>query len=112
VVLLAPDIDSDVFIRDFAELRAVASTITVYVSPEDRALKASRNMRDEPRLGESAIGLSELAGVDVVQVTQGFPLRGSGHVYHLHSRAVADDLREVLSGPPHVIGWRMVDAGR
>jgi pimeloyl-ACP methyl ester carboxylesterase len=112
VVLIAPDIDNDVFIRDFAELRAVASSITIYVSSEDRALKASRNLRDEPRLGESVVGLAELADVDVVVVMQGFWGRGSGHVYHLRSRAVAEDLREVLSGPPHNAGWRMVDAGR
>jgi len=64
VVLIAPDIDGDVFIRDFVELRAVASTITVYVSPEDRVLKASRNLRDDPRLGESAVGLSGWRMVD------------------------------------------------
>jgi len=112
VVLIAPDIDGDVFIRDFAGLRAVASTVTAYVSPEDRVLKASRNLRDDPRLGESVVGLSELPGIDVVDVMQGFWPRGSGHLYHLQSRAVAEDLREVLSGSPHSAGRRVVDAGR
>lgn len=112
VILIAPDIDGDVFIRDFAELRAVASTITVYVSTRDRALKASRNLRDDPRLGESVVGLSGLADIDVVEVMQRFWANGSGHVYHLHSVAVAEDLREVLAGPPHSAGWRMVDADR
>lgn len=112
VVLIAPDIDGDVFIRDFAELRAVASAITVYVSPADRALKASRSLRDDPRLGESVIGLSALAGVDVVEVVQGFWTKGAGHLYHLNSPAVAEDLRDVLSGPPHSAGWRIIDAAR
>jgi len=30
------------------------------------------------------------------------------HEYHLTNEAVADDLREVLSGPPHVVGSRTI----
>jgi esterase/lipase superfamily enzyme len=108
VVLVAPDLDADVFMRDYGSLSEAASTIVVYVSPQDRALKASRNVRDEPRLGEGGTDLSSLPRLDVVEVLQWRWIWGSQHHYHLHNEAVIVDLRKVMSGLPHLEGSRTI----
>ena len=112
LILIAPDLDSDIFIRDFAKVGELVSAVTVYVSTQDRALRASRQVRSEPRLGEGGMGLSELDGIDVVEVSQRRWTWGSGHLYHLRDEIVAEDLREVLSGPPRTLGWRTINGGR
>jgi len=112
VILIAPDLDGDIFVRDFARFRNVASTVTVYVSAQDRALKASRNVRSEPRLGEGGMDVSGLDGIDVVEVSQRRWKFGSGHTYHLDDESVAQDLREVLSGQPRPLGRRTINAGQ
>jgi esterase/lipase superfamily enzyme len=108
VVLIAPDLDADVFRRSLPKLSSRASTVTVYVSPQDRALKASRHVRNEPRLGEGSPGLSDLHGIDIVEVQQARWRWGSLHEYYLENAAVAEDLEEVLTGDPHPSGSRVI----
>ena len=108
IILVAPDLDADVFLRDYAGFSEGASATAVYVSPQDRALKASRNVRDQPRLGEGGADLSGLPGLDVVEVVQSRWRWGARHLYHLTDDAVGADLREVLSGPPHTSGSRTI----
>jgi esterase/lipase superfamily enzyme len=111
-ILIAPDLDGDVFIRDYERLASVVTTVTVYVSAQDRALKASRNVRDEPRLGEGFLDLSALDGIDVVEVSQKRWRFGAGHNYHLNDATVGTDLSRVLSGSPRRFGWREIVAGQ
>lgn len=80
----------------------------MYVSRQDRALKASRNVRNEPRLGEGSTDLSGLPRLDVVEVEQWRWIWGSRHDYHLHNDQVIMDLREVLSGPLRTAGFRTI----
>ena len=108
IILIAPDLDADVFVRDYIELREGASVIAVYVSPQDRALKASRNVRDQARLGEGRADLSGLPQLEVIEVTQSRWRWGARHEYHLNNGSVIDDLRGVLSGPPHESGSRII----
>lgn len=108
VILLAPDIDADVFVRDYAAFSEAATAASVYVSPQDRALKASRDVSHQLRLGEGATDLSALPRLDVVKVIQWRWLWGSHHDYHLHDSDVVNDLSEVLSGPPHLLGSRTI----
>jgi hypothetical protein len=109
VILIAADLDADVFVRDYASFSETPSVVAVYVSPQDRALKASRNVRDQPRLGEGRVDLSSLPGLDVVEVLQSnWIFWGTHHLYHLNNDAVVADLREVLSGPPHKSGSRTI----
>jgi esterase/lipase superfamily enzyme len=108
LILIAPDVDSDIFRRDFANFGDLASAVTVYVSAEDRALKASRRISGEPRLGEGGLELTGLAGIDVVDVVQRRWTWKTGHTYHLNNDAVAHDLRETLSGAPRTVGSRMI----
>jgi esterase/lipase superfamily enzyme len=109
VILIAPDIDADLFVRDYAAFNEAASAISVYVSPQDRALKASRDVSHQSRLGEGRVDLSPLPTLDVVEVIQSrWVWWGSHHDYHLHDADVANDLREVLAGPPHRLGSRKI----
>jgi esterase/lipase superfamily enzyme len=110
VILIAADLDADVFVRDYSSFSRSPSAIAVYVSPQDRALKASRNVRDQPRLGEGRVNLSGLTGLDVIEVSQwSWAFWGTRHLYHLNNDAVVADLREVLSGPPHRSGSRTIE---
>jgi esterase/lipase superfamily enzyme len=108
VILIAPDLDADVFVRDYAAFSDAASAISVYVSPQDRALKASRDVSREPRLGEGGTDLSGLPKLDVIEVIQWRWIWGSHHDYHLRNTDVVNDLREVFSGPPHASGSRTI----
>ena len=112
LILIAPDLDSDIFVRDFATFGELASAVTVYVSAQDRALRTSRNVSNAPRVGEGGVELSELDGIDVVEVSQRRWKFSSGHLYHLEDENVAEDLREVLSGPPLTSGWRTISSER
>lgn len=112
VVLAAPDLDVDVFLRNVSKLRERTRAVTVYVSPQDRALKASRQVRTEPRLGEGVSdlsGLEGLEGLDIVEVEQRRLRWGSLHEYYLDNAAVGEDLQRVLSEPPHASGSRIIE---
>jgi esterase/lipase superfamily enzyme len=112
MILIAPDLDGDIFLRNFTDLSEAVSVTTVYVSPQDRALKASRKVRSEPRLGEGSVDLSQIDGIDVVEVSQRRWRFSSRHLYHLEDDKVAEDLGAVLSGPPRPTGSRTIFSGR
>ena len=58
VILTAPDVDRGAFDERFEdEMGALAETLTVYVSSNDRALLMSRILNRGARLGESTIGI-------------------------------------------------------
>lgn len=112
LVLVAPDIDSDIFTRDLIDIRKGAQAITLYVSRDDRALRLSSTLHGRPRLGEPGDHVAALDGIDVVDVAAtGVRIR-SGHDYHLSNRLVVDDLREVLSGAPLEPGVRILGVQR
>lgn len=95
LTLVAPDMDRDLFVRELDTVSLRAERITVYVSGNDRALGFSRRAHGQPRAGQAEPGLS-YSGVDLIDVTA-TKVRGiSGHIYHLHNRAVVEDLRRVL----------------
>lgn len=106
LVLVAPDIDSDIFVRDLADIRAGTAAITLYVSRDDRALRLSSRLHGRPRLGEPGDHLAALAGIDIVNVPALEVRIRSGHDYHLSNRLVVADLRRVLSRAPLEPGIR------
>lgn len=54
IILAAPDIDADVFLRDIApEVAGMGVPITLYASKNDRALKASRRVHRDQRAGDT-----------------------------------------------------------
>lgn len=65
VILAAPDIDAEVFQRDVAPaLGRTAVRVTLYVSEDDKALKASRVVHGYDRAGERPIVVPNVDTVD------------------------------------------------
>ena len=74
VILTAPDIDADIFRDDIApRIKPSADRITIYASSNDRALKASRILHGNSRLGLSGshLGIISLKhGIDIVDASE------------------------------------------
>ena len=97
VVLLAPDMDFGIFERILPRVRPIAQSMTVYATKGDRPLALSAQLHGYPRLGEAGNDVSGLAGVEVIDLSD-LPREGpTGHLYHIYSRAVGDDLRRLLN---------------
>ena len=96
LVLLAPDIDTDVFQQLLPRVRPRVRNITVYASDGDNALKLSREVHGYPRLGEAGAYLTLADGVDTVDVSRVEAGSSSGHGYHTKSPEVLRDLEQLL----------------
>lgn len=96
MVLVAPDIDADVFRNDVA-VRLARNGIhtTLYASSSDRALIASKAFHGYPRAGDSGEGLVIVGGVETVdasEVSSGF----LGHSYFAEDRRIMEDIYGIL----------------
>jgi esterase/lipase superfamily enzyme len=96
LVLLAPDIDTEIFEQSLDRIRPLAAHITIYVSGNDTPLSVSRQVHGYPRLGEAGTHLDGLEGVDIVDLSDAGVRYPSGHVYHLHHPGVINDLNALL----------------
>ena len=96
VVLLAPDMDFGIFSRLLPRIRPIAQSITVYVAGGDRPLALSAQIHGYPRLGEAGNDVSVLTGVEVIDISDLPQEEPTGHLYHIYSRPVGDDLRRLL----------------
>lgn len=97
VVLIAPDIDAQIFEQYLPLIRPLARNITIYVSSNDSALSLSRQVHGYPRLGQAGKHLEGLAGVEIIDLSE-LPLStATGHVYHLYHDLVTDDLSQLLN---------------
>ncbi|PUB17229.1 alpha/beta hydrolase [Yoonia sediminilitoris] len=112
IVLLAPDMDFEIFARILARIRPIARGITVYVTEGDRALALSEQLHGYPRLGEAGNDVSILNGVEVVDLS-GLPIWDlTGHLYHIYSPALGDDLNQLLKkGAAAALRPNLVSAG-
>lgn len=98
VVLLAPDMDFGIFERILPRVRPIAEGMTVYVTSGDKPLALSAQLHGYPRLGEAGNDVSRLAGVEVIDLSDLPSESPTGHLYHIYSRAVGEDLRQLLNG--------------
>ena len=98
LVLIAADMDRDLFIDALPTLRSQIEEITVIASDRDLALKVSETVNWAPRLGQSD-GVT-IEGVTFFDVTDIADTHFSGHVYHLRNGAVVDIIRRVLADEP------------
>jgi esterase/lipase superfamily enzyme len=70
VILVAPDIDSDLFKRDIAPaLAASATRTTLYSSSRDLALRAATKFQNYPRAGDSGANLLLLEGIETIDAS-------------------------------------------
>ena len=96
LVLIAPDIDSDVFRQELPIIQRTANRITIYVSENDKALRLSQEVHGYPRLGMSGEYLTVLKGVETIDISLIGTRRISGHLYHLFNPEVIEDLTSLL----------------
>ncbi|AHM03677.1 Lipoprotein, putative [Roseibacterium elongatum DSM 19469] len=101
VVLLAPDMDFGIFQRMLPRIRPIAENITVYVTTGDRPLALSAQLHGYPRLGEAGNDIETLEGVEVIDVSDLPANSPTGHLYHIYSPAVGDDLDQLLNEGLH-----------
>jgi esterase/lipase superfamily enzyme len=105
LVLAAPDVWASRFKNHFLHtLPRLAARVTLYVSDQDRALKASSGIREgEPRAGEVAGGLLEASrGVerfDAINAST-LPTDFLGHSYYANSDSMLSDIYCLLKGAP------------
>ena len=97
LVLLAADIDADIFRQYLDVIRPLIRNITIYVSDNDNALILSEEVHGYPRLGMSGPHLRGLAGIEIVDVSATGRRRASGHLYHLYNETVINDLDQLLN---------------
>jgi esterase/lipase superfamily enzyme len=101
LVLVAPDMDSDIFRQELPLIRRTANRITVYASENDNALKLSHEVHGYPRLGMSGEYLTVLQEVETIDLSLIGIRKISGHLYHLFNPEVINDLTTLLhTGAP------------
>jgi esterase/lipase superfamily enzyme len=96
IVMIAPDIDTDVFRQDMApRLAQTGIHITVYASSNDRALMASKAFHGYPRAGETGEGLVVIDGVETIDASD---VSGGilGHSYFAEDRRIMEDIFSLL----------------
>ena len=101
IVLMAPDVDRSGFENVEAQFATKAGHRTsLYVSDRDCALKVSKAIRDEVRLGDAADGVPVVLGVETIDASD---LAAEDGHYAVGSSAVGlRDLSLLLAGaePP------------
>jgi esterase/lipase superfamily enzyme len=65
-MLTAPDIDAEVFTLLAQDTNRIGERVTLYASPEDKALRLSKQFHGYPRAGEAII---VLPGVDTIDAS-------------------------------------------
>lgn len=97
VVLIAADMDFGIFAKTLPLISSIANHITIYVSDDDRPLSISEQLHGYARLGQSKNNWSELSGVEVVDLRAIPNETTSGHLYHIHSAPVGQDINLLLN---------------
>jgi len=71
IILAAPDIDADVFKNEIAPqmVSKIQKPITLYVSSDDMALKASKLLHGNPRAGDAGETIVLLKGIETIDAT-------------------------------------------
>jgi esterase/lipase superfamily enzyme len=92
VVLAAPDIDREVFVRDIAPaILTIAQRTTLYASSQDKALKLSEEIHNYPRAGQSDPPLVLVRGLDTVDASS-VDTSAVGHSYFAEEPLLLKDV--------------------
>ncbi|MGB5339751.1 MAG: alpha/beta fold hydrolase [Gammaproteobacteria bacterium] len=96
IVMIAPDIDTEVFRLDMApRLARTGIHATVYASSNDRALMASKAFHGYARAGETGDGLVVIDGVETIDASN---VSGGilGHSYFAEDWRIMEDIFSLL----------------
>jgi esterase/lipase superfamily enzyme len=114
IVMIAPDIDADVFRLDIGPRMArTGINATVYASSNDRALMASKAFHGYARAGDAGEGLLVIDGVETIDasdVSAGL----LGHSYFAEDRRIMEDIFALLQTGQRAdnrFGLEAVDTG-
>lgn len=92
IVLAAPDVDADTFAQVGGEIQKAATSITLYASSRDQAIRVSKRYNGGMRAGEPIVVVPGLDSVDASSVDTDF----LSHGYFSDSRAMLNELYELL----------------
>lgn len=97
IILAAPDIDADVFKRDIAPkmVKKVRKPITLYVSSDDLALKASKELHGSPRAGDSGTKMVIVDGVETIDAS-GVDTSFLSHSYFADTSSIIADIFDLI----------------
>ena len=96
IIMIAPDIDTEVFRMDMApRLARTGIHMTLYAASSDRALLASKAFHGYPRAGESGDGLVVIEGLETIDASDA---SGGilGHSYFAEDRRMMEDIYALL----------------
>ena len=108
VILAAPDIDAAEFKRMAEKITSVARGLTLYVSSNDLAMRASRELhRGIPRAGDiTSAGPVIVKGIDTIDISQlSTDVFSLGHASYSDRRELLNDIGLLLrkgERPPHL----------
>jgi esterase/lipase superfamily enzyme len=97
IILAAPDIDADVFKNDIAP-QMVSNTqkpITLYVSSDDLALKASKLINGNARAGDAGEKMVILNGIETIDAT-GVDTSFLSHSYFADTNSIISDIFDII----------------
>lgn len=98
IILAAPDIDKDVFMREIMPKIGKATRLTLYASERDRALLASEKFRaGYDRIGQGGSKLTVVDDVECIDATQ-VNTDLIGHGYYAETEQLLNDIHYVLEG--------------
>ncbi len=97
VVLLAPDVDTEIFARDYLPvLRGLADGITLYANAKDVPLQTSNRVNRYQRLGNARETVFTASGMDTIEISEAVSIFNS-HDAHLEIPQVQEDLHRLLN---------------
>lgn len=111
VVLAAPDVDRDVFVKQAVKILQVAKGVTIYASSADKAMLVSKMISaGTPRAGDvlpSPAGPVVLPGIDTIDVTAvGSEIFGLEHNTFAGKRALIGEIGRLLSSSTRPVNER------
>jgi esterase/lipase superfamily enzyme len=115
IIMIAPDIDADVFRNDMApRLARTGIHMTLYASSRDRALMASKAFHGYPRAGDSGESLVVVEGMETIDASDA---SGGllGHSYYAEDRRIMEDIYGLLQTGQRAdyrFGLEAIDGGQ
>ncbi|MCP5072753.1 MAG: alpha/beta fold hydrolase [Rhodobacteraceae bacterium] len=99
IILAAPDIDKQIFTEQIAPEVAKASVnLTVYQSDNDKALKISKGINGEARLGDTSDGITVGTGFETIDASNtDTGLLSLAHSYFSQQSEMLDDIADIIT---------------
>ncbi|MTE28254.1 alpha/beta hydrolase [Winogradskyella ouciana] len=97
IILAAPDIDADVFKNDIAPqmISKTKKPITLYVSSDDLALKASKLLHGNDRAGDAGDKMVIIDGIETIDAT-GIDTSFLSHSYFADTNSIISDIFDII----------------